>query len=218
MNPNTGTLPMFRTRIDADITLGIYAATPSSSATTIPTATRGDSPSRTLFHMANDSGLFHQPEISPTPSSTAGPTSATARSTYRCTRRRCSATSTTASPPTAAPPKPNSTSGSLPRLADAGTRRPDMRAARPLLGRPHRSRCQAAGQVGPRLAARLARHRAMPATRAPSSHRCCRPSAVGHMFPLALPGRARPTVPYCTPSGPAWSSITLLGRSSAERT
>ena len=42
MNPNTGTLPMFRTRTDADITLGIYAATLSSSATAIPTATPGD--------------------------------------------------------------------------------------------------------------------------------------------------------------------------------
>ena len=28
MNPNTGTLPMFRTRTDADITLGIYGRNP----------------------------------------------------------------------------------------------------------------------------------------------------------------------------------------------
>ena len=28
MNPNTGTLPMFRTRVDADITLGIYGRHP----------------------------------------------------------------------------------------------------------------------------------------------------------------------------------------------
>ncbi len=28
MNPNTGTLPMFRTRVDADITLGIYRRHP----------------------------------------------------------------------------------------------------------------------------------------------------------------------------------------------
>ena len=37
----------------------LLAATPCSSATTIPTATHGDCRSQRLFHMANDSGLFH---------------------------------------------------------------------------------------------------------------------------------------------------------------
>ena len=60
MNPNTGTLPMFRTRTDADITLGIYHRHPVLIR-------NGDSDGNpwglnfgTLFHMANDSELFFQ--------------------------------------------------------------------------------------------------------------------------------------------------------------
>ncbi|VVJ19633.1 Possible restriction /modification enzyme [Amycolatopsis camponoti] len=61
LNPNTGTLPMFRTRTDADITLGIYRRHPvlirDGNADGNPW---GLSFCR-LFDMANDSGLFHQP-------------------------------------------------------------------------------------------------------------------------------------------------------------
>lgn len=61
MNPNTGTLPMFRTRADADICLGVYLRHPVL-------INRGSRPRNpwsltfgTQFHMANDAGLFHQP-------------------------------------------------------------------------------------------------------------------------------------------------------------
>lgn len=61
MNPNTGTLPMFRTRADADITLGIYQRHP----VLIQDGVMGGNPwglsFGTMFHMANDSGLFVQP-------------------------------------------------------------------------------------------------------------------------------------------------------------
>ena len=61
LNPNTGTLPMFRSRSDADITLGIYRRHP----VLIRDGIAGDNPWRLsfgiLFHMANDSGLFRQP-------------------------------------------------------------------------------------------------------------------------------------------------------------
>lgn len=60
LNPNTGTLPMFRSRRDADITLGIYSRH--------PVLIRDDDPdgnpwglafSQGLFNMASDSALFH---------------------------------------------------------------------------------------------------------------------------------------------------------------
>ncbi|MCA9207462.1 MAG: hypothetical protein KDA55_03860, partial [Planctomycetales bacterium] len=62
MNPNTGTLPMFRTRTDADITLGIYNRH--------PVLIRDDDPegnpwclsfNQGLFNMASDANRFHQP-------------------------------------------------------------------------------------------------------------------------------------------------------------
>ncbi|MGD9525255.1 MAG: DNA methyltransferase [Dehalococcoidia bacterium] len=62
MNPNTGTLPMFRARRDADITLAIYRR----HAVLIRDGAVDGNPWRlsfgTMFHMANDSGRFHQPE------------------------------------------------------------------------------------------------------------------------------------------------------------
>jgi hypothetical protein len=61
MNPNTGTLPMFRTRTDADICLGVYLRHPvlinSRSTPGNPWALIFG----TVFHMANDAGIFHQP-------------------------------------------------------------------------------------------------------------------------------------------------------------
>jgi hypothetical protein len=62
LNPNTGTLPMFRTRIDADITLDVYR--------THSVLIRDDDPEGNpwgisfarLFDMANDSDGFKQPD------------------------------------------------------------------------------------------------------------------------------------------------------------
>lgn len=61
MNPNTGTLPMFRTRVDADITLGIYNRHPILIRDDDPDGNPWRLSFGTLFHMANDSGLFLQP-------------------------------------------------------------------------------------------------------------------------------------------------------------
>ncbi|GFG53373.1 restriction endonuclease [Mycolicibacterium agri] len=60
LNPNTGTLPMFRSRVDADITLGIYARHPVLIRDDDPDGNPwGLSFSQGLFNMASDSGLFH---------------------------------------------------------------------------------------------------------------------------------------------------------------
>lgn len=62
MNPNTGTLPMFRTRADADITLGIYRRHPILILDEDPNGDEWGLSFTRLFDMANDSGLFHQPD------------------------------------------------------------------------------------------------------------------------------------------------------------
>ena len=59
LNPNTGTLPMFRSRKDADITLGIYSRHPVLIRDDDPDGNPWGLSFGTLFHMANDSGLFH---------------------------------------------------------------------------------------------------------------------------------------------------------------
>lgn len=61
LNPNTGTLPMCRARADAEITLGIYRRHPVLIRDDGGQNPWGLSFSR-LFDMANDSGLFQQPE------------------------------------------------------------------------------------------------------------------------------------------------------------
>lgn len=61
LNPNTGTLPMFRSRVDADITLGIYSRHPVLIRDGDPDGNPSGLSFATLFHMANDSGLFRQP-------------------------------------------------------------------------------------------------------------------------------------------------------------
>lgn len=57
INPNTGTLPIFASRRDAEITLGVYRRHP-----VLVNDATGANPwglhFGTLFHMANDSGLF----------------------------------------------------------------------------------------------------------------------------------------------------------------
>ena len=59
LNPNTGTLPVFRSRVDADITLNCYKEHP------VLIRDRGANPWNlrfgTLFHMANDSDQFRTP-------------------------------------------------------------------------------------------------------------------------------------------------------------
>ncbi|MDO5701524.1 MAG: N-6 DNA methylase [Bowdeniella nasicola] len=65
VNPNTGTLPIFRTRRDADITLGIYRRLP-----VLVREATDDRPEEnpwgvrfsSMFHMTNDSHLFHTRE------------------------------------------------------------------------------------------------------------------------------------------------------------
>jgi hypothetical protein len=59
LSPNTGTLPMFRTRSDADITLGIYRRHPVLIRDE-PGSNPWNLSFGTMFHMANDSGLFVQ--------------------------------------------------------------------------------------------------------------------------------------------------------------
>ncbi|MER7433965.1 DNA methyltransferase [Pseudonocardia alni] len=61
LNPNTGGLPMFRTRADAEITLGVYRRHPVLMRDADGPNPWGLSFSR-LFDMANDSGSFQQPE------------------------------------------------------------------------------------------------------------------------------------------------------------
>lgn len=62
LNPNTGTLPMFRSRKDADITLGIYSRHPILIRDDDPDGNPWELSFATMFHMANDSGLFHAPD------------------------------------------------------------------------------------------------------------------------------------------------------------
>lgn len=59
LNPNTGTLPMFRSRRDADITLGIYSRHPVLIRDDDPEGNPWGLSFAAMFHMANDSGLFH---------------------------------------------------------------------------------------------------------------------------------------------------------------
>ncbi|BBZ79500.1 hypothetical protein MANY_48370 [Mycolicibacterium anyangense] len=59
LNPNTGTLPMFRSRKDADITLGIYSRHPVLIRDGDPDGNPWGLSFARLFDMANDSELFH---------------------------------------------------------------------------------------------------------------------------------------------------------------
>jgi len=61
INPNTGTLPMFRTREDAAITLGVYRRHPVLIRDAGQLNPWRLSLGR-MLHMADDSGLFHQSE------------------------------------------------------------------------------------------------------------------------------------------------------------
>lgn len=61
LNPNTGTLPMFRNRKDADITLGVYRRHPVLIRDDDPAGNPWELTFSRMFHMADDSGLFHLP-------------------------------------------------------------------------------------------------------------------------------------------------------------
>ncbi len=63
LNPNTGTLPIFRTRRDAEITLGIYRRVPVLVRQGDPDGNPwGISFMQGLFNMTSDSGLFRNRE------------------------------------------------------------------------------------------------------------------------------------------------------------
>lgn len=58
LNPNTGTLPVFRARADAEITLGVYRRHPVLIRDGDPAGNPWGLSFARLFDMANDSGLF----------------------------------------------------------------------------------------------------------------------------------------------------------------
>lgn len=62
VNPNTGTLPLFRSRRDAEITLGIYRRHPVLIREGDPNGNPWGLSFMTMFHMANDSHLFRTRE------------------------------------------------------------------------------------------------------------------------------------------------------------
>ncbi|MGH3516181.1 MAG: Eco57I restriction-modification methylase domain-containing protein, partial [Haloechinothrix sp.] len=66
LNPNTGTCPVFRSRRDAEITLGIYRRVPVLIKEPDEHGRGGSNPwgvsFMTMFHMSNDSHLFHTRE------------------------------------------------------------------------------------------------------------------------------------------------------------
>ncbi|MCV7261129.1 Eco57I restriction-modification methylase domain-containing protein [Mycobacterium shimoidei] len=59
LNPNTGTCPVFRSRRDAEITLGIYRRVPVLIREGDPDGNPWGIRFMTMFHMSNDSHLFH---------------------------------------------------------------------------------------------------------------------------------------------------------------
>ncbi|MBX6721935.1 MAG: hypothetical protein IRY92_01655 [Dactylosporangium sp.] len=62
LNPNTGTCPMFESRRDAEITLGIYRRVPVLWQEGNPARNPWGLSFMAMFHMANDSGLFRTAE------------------------------------------------------------------------------------------------------------------------------------------------------------
>ncbi|MFF0468301.1 Eco57I restriction-modification methylase domain-containing protein [Micromonospora zamorensis] len=62
LNPNTGTCPVFRSRRDAEITLGIYRRVPVFIKEGNPMGNPWGVSFMTMFHMSNDSHLFHTRE------------------------------------------------------------------------------------------------------------------------------------------------------------
>ncbi|NYF59359.1 Eco57I restriction-modification methylase domain-containing protein [Micromonospora purpureochromogenes] len=59
LNPNTGTCPVFRSRRDAEITLGVYRRVPVLLKEGDPKGNPWAVSFASMFHMSNDSHLFH---------------------------------------------------------------------------------------------------------------------------------------------------------------
>ncbi|WP_030598542.1 Eco57I restriction-modification methylase domain-containing protein [Streptomyces fulvoviolaceus] len=59
LNPNTGTFPVFRSRRDAEITLGIYRRLPVLWKEGVPDGNPWDMSFLAMFHMSHDSALLH---------------------------------------------------------------------------------------------------------------------------------------------------------------
>ena len=89
VNPNTGTTPLFRSRRDAEITIGIYKRVPVLWRDDPDENPWGMSFMRPL-HMANDSGLFRTRDQLEQDGWTLPATSShgTASACFRCTRPR----------------------------------------------------------------------------------------------------------------------------------
>jgi hypothetical protein len=62
LNPNTGTCPVFRSRRDAELTLAIYRRVPIAIRHGEPDGNPWGLSFTTMFHMSNDSDLFHTAE------------------------------------------------------------------------------------------------------------------------------------------------------------
>ncbi|SCE99289.1 Eco57I restriction-modification methylase domain-containing protein [Micromonospora mirobrigensis] len=62
LNPNTGTCPVFRSRRDAEITLGIYRRVPVLVEEGAPAGNPWNVSFMTMFHMSHESHLFHMRE------------------------------------------------------------------------------------------------------------------------------------------------------------
>jgi hypothetical protein len=62
LNPNTGTCPVFRSRRDAEITLGIYKRVPVLVNENVADGNPWGISFMTMFHMSNDAHLFHTRE------------------------------------------------------------------------------------------------------------------------------------------------------------
>jgi hypothetical protein len=130
LNPNTGTLPLFRSRTDAEITVGIYRRHPvlfrdggvrgnpwalnSSGCSTWPTTRDCSGPPMTWLLGVR--------------SSTGGPGAKVRSTGCRCTRRSSSPNTTTALPPTRTPPR-----RSLTRARSLTSPMSDMRTPKPSL-------------------------------------------------------------------------------------
>ncbi|MFE6066945.1 Eco57I restriction-modification methylase domain-containing protein [Streptomyces sp. NPDC056525] len=62
LNPNTGTCPVFRSRRDAEITLGIYRRVPVLIKKSDPQGNPWDVSFLAMFHLSHESELFHSRE------------------------------------------------------------------------------------------------------------------------------------------------------------
>lgn len=103
LNPNTGTFPVFRSRRDAEITLGIYRRLPVLWKEGVPDGNPWEVTfSQGLFNMGHDSALLNPAKSSKPPTGCLRATSSPrmGRGCSPSTRQRCSTTTTTGGPHT----------------------------------------------------------------------------------------------------------------------